>query len=125
MNVSRISSHCTPVVEPPVESRMVRSRSSDAEVGTPDKTATPERGYRISFGLGLINGSTVTPVYFRTLPNETARWCFGLEGDPIFRSSPTMQRPINQLVEKQPEECSSRKSHSSLSCKDPLLHCNL
>uniref|UniRef100_A0A915ES50 Uncharacterized protein n=1 Tax=Ditylenchus dipsaci TaxID=166011 RepID=A0A915ES50_9BILA len=75
--VSR-SSHCTPMVEPsvesrmvgsrsalkvesPVESRVVRSRSSDSEVGMPDKTATPERGDRTSSGLGLINGSTVTP----------------------------------------------------------------
>uniref|UniRef100_A0A915ECQ2 ZP domain-containing protein n=1 Tax=Ditylenchus dipsaci TaxID=166011 RepID=A0A915ECQ2_9BILA len=139
--VSR-SSHCTPMVEPsvesrmvgsrsalkvesPVESRVVRSRSSDSEVGMPDKTATPERGDRTSSGLGLINGSTVTPVYFSTLPNETARWSFGLEGDPISRSSPTTQRPMDQLVEKQPEECSSMKFHSSLYCKDTLLHSNL
>uniref|UniRef100_A0A915E8I5 Uncharacterized protein n=1 Tax=Ditylenchus dipsaci TaxID=166011 RepID=A0A915E8I5_9BILA len=102
------------MVESSVESCMVRSRSSDGEVGMPDKTATPERGDRTSSGLGLINGSNVTPVYF------TARWCFGLEGDPISRSSPTTQRPMDQLVEKQPEEFSSKKSHSSHIVK---IHC--
>uniref|UniRef100_A0A915EJ31 Uncharacterized protein n=1 Tax=Ditylenchus dipsaci TaxID=166011 RepID=A0A915EJ31_9BILA len=56
-----------------VESRMVRYRSGDAEVGMPDKTATRDRGDCTSSGLGLVNGSTVTPVYFSTLPNETAR----------------------------------------------------